>query len=109
MMCYDYDLNSDNNIMKAFEIRVGPGQESLRLEPQETKNTFKIFALDKAQDWLDRERARSVDVPDDGSLGIITVHSARHFEFNGAGAFTGQDLAAIAAQVVLHPQFKQDS
>ena len=55
------------------------------LEPQETANTFKIFALDKAQDWLDRERARSVDVPDDGSLGVITVHSAQHFEFGGPG------------------------
>ncbi|MEN0052688.1 MAG: hypothetical protein AAGC65_03430 [Mucilaginibacter sp.] len=94
--------------MKAFEIRVGQSQQLLRFEPQEKTNTFKIFAADKAEDWLDREQARSVDVPTDGLLGIITIHSEHHFEFDGPGAFTGQDLSSMAAQIVQHPQFKTE-
>ncbi|WP_114940130.1 hypothetical protein [Mucilaginibacter endophyticus] len=94
--------------MKPFEIRVGQSQQLLRFEPQAQPNTFKIYAVDKAEDWLDREQARSVDLPPDGSLGTITVHTAHHFDFDGAGAFTGQDLSAMAAQIVLHPQFKTE-
>jgi hypothetical protein len=47
-----------------------------------------------------------VDLPEDGLLGTITVYSEHHFDFEGAGALTGQDLSAIAAQIVTHPQFK---
>jgi hypothetical protein len=92
--------------MKAFEIPVGQSQQLLRFEPQEKANTFKIYAADKAEDWLDREQSRSVDLPPDGLLGTITVYSAHHFDFDGAGAFTGQDLSSIAAQIVQHPQFR---
>ncbi|MDN3549991.1 hypothetical protein [Mucilaginibacter aquaedulcis] len=94
--------------MKAFEIRVGQSQQLLRFEPQEKTNTFKIYAVDKAEDWLNREQARSVDIPPDGLLGLITIHSAHHFEFDGPAAFTGQDLSSIAAQIVQHPQFRQE-
>lgn len=92
--------------MKAFEIRVGQGQRLLRFEPQTDGNTFKIYAADKAEDWIDYEQSRSVDVPEDGLLGTITVYSERHFDFDGAGALTGQDLSGIAAQIAKHPQFK---
>jgi D-alanyl-D-alanine carboxypeptidase len=92
--------------MKSFELPVGQSQRWLKFEPQKKANTFKIYAVDKAKDWLDYEQSRSVDLPDDGSLGTITVHNANQFEFDGAGALTGQDLQAIAAQIVNHPQFK---
>lgn len=92
--------------MKAFEIRVGQGQRLLLFVPQEAVNTFKIYAADKADDWIGYEQSRSVDVPVDGLLGTITVQSEHHFEFDGAGALTGQDLASIAAQIVKHPQFR---
>ena len=92
--------------MKTFDLQVGQSQRLLKFEPQETANTFKIYAVDKAEDWIDYEQARSVDLPADGLLGTITVHSAHHFDFDGAGALTGQDLQSIAAQIVEHPQFK---
>jgi D-alanyl-D-alanine carboxypeptidase len=94
--------------MKTFEIRVGQSQRLLKFEPQEKANTFKIYAADRAADWIDYEQSRSVDLPADGSLGIITVHNDHYFDFDGAGALTGQDLLAIAAQIVKHPQFKGD-
>jgi hypothetical protein len=95
--------------METFEIPVGQSQRHLRFVPQDEPNTFKIYAVDKAEDWLDREEQRSVDLPEDGLLGVITVHDKGRFEFDGAGAFTGQDLQSIAAQIVLHPAFKRDS
>jgi hypothetical protein len=94
--------------MKTFEIPVGQSQRLLKFEPQKAVNTFKIYAADKAEDWIDHEQSRSVDVPEDGLLGIITVHSEHHFDFEGVGAFTGQDLLSIAAQIVKHPQFKAE-
>lgn len=69
-------------------------------------NTFKIYAVDKAEDWLDHEVQRSVDVPEDGLLGTITIYDETRFNFDGIGAFTGQDLQSIAAQIVRHPDFK---
>jgi hypothetical protein len=92
--------------MKAFEIRVGQGQRLLKFEPQDKVNQFKIYAADKAEDWIGYEQSRSVDVPQDGLLGTITIYSDHHFDFDGPGAFTGQDLLSIAAQIVKHPQFK---
>ena len=94
--------------MKSFEIPVGQGQRLLKFEPQQKENTFKIYAVDKAEDWIDYEQSRSVDIPPDGLLGVITVYSEHHFDFDGPGAFTGQDLLAIAAQIVKHPQFKAE-
>ncbi|HWD88946.1 MAG TPA: hypothetical protein VG367_12515 [Mucilaginibacter sp.] len=94
--------------MRTFEIPVGQTQRLLRFVPQEEANTFKIYAADKEQDRLDRGVQRSVDLPGDGLLGIITVHDEGKFEFEGPGAFSGQDLQSIAAQIVRHPQFKQD-
>jgi hypothetical protein len=94
--------------MKTFEIRVGQSQRLLKFEPQEAVNTFKIYAADKAEDWIDHEQSRSVDVPVDGLLGTIKVHSEHHFDFDGAGALTGQDLSSIAAQIVKHPQFRAE-
>ena len=94
--------------METFEIPVGQSQRLLRFEPQQAVNTFKIYAVDKEEDWIDYEQSRSVDLPGDGSLGTITVYSEHHFDFEGAGALTGQDLSAIAAQIVKHPQFKAD-
>ena len=94
--------------MKAFEIRVGQGQRLLKFEPQDKSNQFKIFAADKADDWIGYEQSRSVDVPPDGLLGTITVYNEHHFDFDGPGAFTGQDLLSIAAQIVKHPQFKAE-
>jgi hypothetical protein len=92
--------------MKAFEIRVGQGQRLLKFEPQETVNKFKIYAADKAEDWIDYEQSRSVDIPADGLLGTITVYNDHHFDFEGVGVLTGQDLSSIAAQIVKHPQFR---
>ncbi|MDB5018470.1 MAG: hypothetical protein JWQ84_3302 [Mucilaginibacter sp.] len=94
--------------MKAFDIPVGQSQRLLRFEPQQAVNTFKIYAVDKAEDWIDYEQSRSVDVPPDGLLGTITVHSEHHFDFEGVGALTGQDLSGIAAQIAKHPQFKNE-
>jgi hypothetical protein len=94
--------------MKTFEIPVGQSQRLLKFEPQEAANTFKIYAVDRAEDWIDHEQSRSVDVPPDGLLGTIKVYSEHHFDFNGAGALTGQDLSSIAAQIVRHPQFKAE-
>jgi hypothetical protein len=94
--------------MKTFEIPVGQSQRLLKFEPQEKVNTFKIYAVDRAEDWIDYEQSRSVDLPEDGLLGTITVYSEHHFDFEGVGALTGQDLSAIAAQIVKHPQFKAD-
>jgi hypothetical protein len=94
--------------MKTFEIRVGQSQRLLKFEPEGKANTFKIYPVDKAEDWLDYEQSRSVDLPADGLLGTITVHNAHQFEFDGVGALTGQDLQAIAAQIVKHPQFKAE-
>lgn len=94
--------------MKPFELPVGQSRRLLKFEPQEKANSFKIYAVDKAEDWLDYEQSRSVDLPGDGLLGTLTVHNEHHFEFDGAGALTGQDLQAIAAQIVKHPQFKAE-
>ncbi len=90
--------------METFEIPVGQSQRLLRIEPQ-AGNAFRIYAVDKAEDWLDEEMARSVDVPEDGLLGTITVKGEKDFNFDGTGAFTGQDLQSIAAQIVRHPDF----
>jgi hypothetical protein len=92
--------------MKSFEIPVGQSRRLLKFEPQEKANTFKIYAADRAEDWIDREQARSVDIPVDGLLGIITIRNTHQFDFEGVGAFTGQDLSNIAAQIVQHPQFR---
>jgi YD repeat-containing protein len=94
--------------MRSFDLRAGQSQRLLRFEPQEKSNIFKIFAVDKAEDWIDYEQSRSVDVPQDGLLGTITVHNEHRFEFDGEGALTGQDLQSIAAQIVQHPQFKDE-
>jgi len=94
--------------MKTFEIRIGQSQRLLKFEPLSQTNKFKVYAVDKAEDWLDYEQSRSVDIPEDGLLGIITVHSEHKFEFDGAGALTGQDLSSIAAQLSHHPQFKAE-
>jgi hypothetical protein len=94
--------------MKPFEIAVGQSQRLLKFEPQQKANTFKIYAVDKAEDWIDYEQSRSVDLPPDGLLGTITVHSERRFDFDGPGAFTGQDLESIAAQIAKHPQFNEE-
>jgi hypothetical protein len=94
--------------MKDFELRVGQSQRLLKLVPQPKANTFKIYADDKAEDWIDYEQSRSVDVPVDGLLGTITVYSEHHFDYDGAGALTGQDLSGIAAQIAMHPQFKPE-
>ncbi|WP_345955182.1 hypothetical protein [Mucilaginibacter sp. PAMB04168] len=93
--------------METFEIPVGPSQRLLKIEPQGTTNTYKIFAADRAQDWIDHEQARSVDIPDDGLLGTITVRSDRDFDFEGGGAFSGDEILGIAAQITLHPSFQQ--
>jgi hypothetical protein len=94
--------------MKTLEIMVGQSQRGLRLEPQQCPGTFKIFALDPIQDWFDHERPRQVDVPEDGCLGQITVRSETDFDFEGAGAFTGQELQSVAAQISLYVSRKEE-
>ena len=94
--------------MKTFEITVGQSQRLLKFEPQQKANTFKIYAVDKAEDWIDHEQSRSVDLPADGLLGTITIHGEHQFEFDGPGTFTGQDLESIAAQIIRHPQFNKE-
>jgi hypothetical protein len=64
-------------VMETFEIPVGQSQRQLRFVPQ-----------------------------GDGLLGTITVYDETRFNFDGIGAFTGQDLQSIAAQIVRHPEFK---
>lgn len=93
--------------METFEIPVGQSQRQLRFVPQEKLNTFKIYAVDKAEDWLDHEVQRSVDIPQDGLLGTITIFDEGRFDFDGTATFTGQELQSIAAQVVRHPEFKR--
>ena len=88
--------------METLEIKVGQSQRGLRLEPLQRPDTFKIFALDPTEDWFDHERPRQVDLPEDGSLGQITVRGETDFDFEGAGAFTGQELQSIAAEVKLY-------
>ncbi|MBS7564658.1 hypothetical protein KHS38_09605 [Mucilaginibacter sp. Bleaf8] len=95
--------------MEPFEIPVGPSQRQLRIEPQSDSNTFKIFAVDTYQDWIDHEQARSVDIPADGLLGTIKIKSERDFTFDGVGAFSGDELLGIAAQIVRHPSYGQPS
>jgi hypothetical protein len=92
--------------MKAFELPIGQSRRRLRLEPREQTGTFKIYAADPAEDWIDHEQFRSVDIPPDGLLGIISVRDETDFDFEGPGAFTGQDLQSLAAQIVRHPAFK---
>jgi hypothetical protein len=93
--------------METFEIPVGPSQRLLKIEPQGANHTYKIFASDPALDWIDHELARSVDVPADGLLGTITVRSERDFDFDGVGAFSGDEILGIAAQIVRHPSYQQ--
>ncbi len=95
--------------MEDFEITAGETRRRLKLQPQEQANTYKIYAADPAEDWLNYQQARSADTPADGVLGTITVKGEKDFDFNGIGAFTGQDLQSIAAQVVLHPSFTVQS
>jgi hypothetical protein len=85
--------------METLEITVGQNQRGLRLEPQPQADTFKIFASDPTQDWLDYERPEQVDLPEDGCQGQITVRGETDFDFEGAGAFTGPELQNIAGQV----------
>ncbi|HEY9002772.1 MAG TPA: hypothetical protein VIM89_15560 [Mucilaginibacter sp.] len=94
--------------METLEITIGQSKRGLCLEPQEQPNTFKIYALDPVQDWFEHERPRNVDLPVDSCLGTITVRDETDFDFEGAGAFTGQEMQSIAAQVSLHPLFKKD-
>jgi hypothetical protein len=93
--------------METFEIAIGQSHRQLRLQPQGANGAYHIYAVDRAEDWINHEQARSVDVPADGLLGTITVRSDKDFDFDGVGAFTGQDLLSIAAQVVLHPSYQQ--
>jgi hypothetical protein len=90
--------------MEDIEIAVGQSQRRLRLKPQQN-NLYQIFAVDPAEDWLSYQQARSVDTPADGVLGTLTIKSEKDFEFDGIGAFTGQDLQSMAAQIVRHPSF----
>jgi hypothetical protein len=93
--------------METFEIAIGQSHRQLRIEPQPATGAYNIYAVDRAEDWIDHEQARSVDVPADGLLGTITVKSERDFNFEGAGAFSGQDLLSIATQITLHPSYQQ--
>lgn len=86
--------------MNTFEIQVGQSHRSLRIEPQDAKGAYKIFAADKYQDWVDHERPRMIDMPEDGFLGTITVRSAKDFDFDGTGAFTGNEMLSIAGQII---------
>ena len=95
--------------METFEVTIGQSQRKLRVEPQAETGNYKIFAVDPTQDWIDHEQARSVDIPLDGLLGTITVRSEHDFNFDGVGSFSGQDLLGIAAQIVLHPSFQNQS
>jgi hypothetical protein len=93
--------------METFEIPVGQSQRQLRFVPQETANTFNIYAVDKAEDWLNHAMQRSANIPEDGLLGTITVSDEGRFDFNGIGTFTGQELQSMAAQIVRHPDFRR--
>jgi len=91
---------------KTFEIRLGHSKRVLRIEPGKTARTFAVFAADREGDWINQGRKQSADIPESGLLGTITVHSAKKFEFDGLRVFTGAELESLAAQLVLHPQFK---
>jgi hypothetical protein len=91
--------------METFEITVGQSHRRLRLEPQLVPRQFKIYAADPAEDWIDHGQARVADLPIDGYLGTVKVESETIFDFDGSGAFTGQELQSIAAQVTKHPDF----
>jgi hypothetical protein len=93
--------------METFEVAVGQSQRQLRVEPQAANNVYKIFAVDPALDWIDHEQARSVDVPENGLLGTITVRSEHDFDFDGVAAFSGNEVLGIAAQIVRHPSYQQ--
>jgi hypothetical protein len=93
--------------METFEVAVGQSQRQLRVEPQAANNVYKIYAVDPALDWIDHEQARSVDVPENGLLGTITVRSERDFDFDGVAAFSGNEVLGIAAQIVRHPSYQQ--
>jgi len=93
--------------METFEVAVGQSQRQLRVEPQAEHNVYKIYAADPALDWIDHAQARSVDVPEDGLLGTITVRNERDFDFDGVAAFSGNEVLGIAAQIVRHPSYQQ--
>lgn len=95
--------------MESFFVAIGQSQRQLTIEPQAQTGTYKVYAADRAEEWIDHERARSVDIPADGLLGTITVRSGHDFDFDGVGAFSGQDLLGIAAQIVLHPSYQGGS
>jgi len=93
--------------MESFVVTIGQSQRQLNIEPQAQTGVYKIYAVDRAEDWIDHESARSVDIPSDGLLGTITVKGEHDFDFDGVGAFSGQDLLGIAAQITLHPSFQK--
>ena len=93
--------------MEVFEIAIGQSRRRLTIEPGAQENSFRIYAADKAEDWLNDEQARSVDIPAGGLLGTITLKGEKNFEFDGTGAFTGEDLQSIAAQIIRHPSYHQ--
>jgi len=87
---------------KGFEMRIGHTHRVLRVAPCKTPGTFALYATDLTS----YERAQMADIPEDGLLGTITVHSAKKFEFDGPDFFTGEELEGLATQLVLLPQFK---
>ncbi|GAB2703764.1 hypothetical protein GCM10027037_32060 [Mucilaginibacter koreensis] len=101
---FPLSFKKKQKMMEDFEIAVGETQRRLKVQAQ-GGNTYQIYAVDPAEDWLNYQQARSVDTPADGVLGTITVKGEKDFEFNGIGAFTGQDLQSMAAQIVRHPSF----
>lgn len=93
--------------METFVVTIGQSQRQLSIEPQDQTGTYKIYAVDRSEDWIDHEQARSVDIPSDGLLGTITVRGEHDFNFDGVGSFSGQDLLGIAAQITLHPSYQK--
>jgi hypothetical protein len=93
--------------MESFEIPIGPNQRQLKIEQQPQAGTYKIFAVDAIEDWIEHGQSNMADIPADGLLGTITLRSEHDFDFEGAGVFSGDEVMGIAAQIVRHPSYQQ--
>jgi len=87
-------------VVKTIKLTVSQTHRQVKVVPGNEKGTFKLYATGRAEDWINHEQSPSVDLPPDSLLGIIRVRDETDFDFEGSGAFTGQDLQNLAAQIV---------
>jgi hypothetical protein len=88
--------------MDTFQITIGADQRRLNIVPQDKQGAYKIYAADLNDELVNSDTPDPDSFPVDNLLGTIDVRSEKDFTFEGPGAFSGDELLGIAAQLIIH-------